>query len=189
MLTESLSKDFKLTPNTRTILSGNLNNSNGGVSELSFLERLLIACQADGSINYVSDCTGIVKIDFQLLKDRKISRLLGIIESLGYDYSEYPNRSKDDNRRRFIVRIPLKDVMEQLNAVDPVMAIKDFTKWVNLTDKTSMWCKEFIDELIEWGGYSHTPNKDGTVIRYYSTISSENMDVVQLVAQIGRAHV
>lgn len=181
-LTESLSKDFKLTPNTRTILSGNLSNSNGSVSELSFLERLLIACQADGSINYVSDCTGIVKVDFQLIKDRKISRLLGIVESLGYNYSEYPDRSKDDNRRRFVVRIPLKDVAEQLNAVDPVMAIKDFTKWVNLTDKTSAWCKEFIDELIEWDGYSYIPNKDGTVIRYYSTISSENMDVVQLIA-------
>ena len=60
--------------------------------------------------------------------------------------------------------------------------IKFFDSWVDLSDKTSDWCGEFIEELIEWDGYK-SPPVDGVIkYIYYSTTDSINADIVQLVA-------
>ena len=69
-LREKLSKDFYPGNDNYAIVSGILMND--GKTKLTPLERLLIAIQADGSINYVSEVSKFIKIEFHLTKERLI---------------------------------------------------------------------------------------------------------------------
>lgn len=186
VLQESLSKDFKPCPYTKTICSGNLVNLNQPEIGLSLLERLLIAVQADGSVNYVSHANNFIKIDFQLSKERKIARLLSILDGLEYEYNFYNSNNDSDKRTRIVVKIPLVnlDLIPGING--NADTIKHFKEWVNLENKSSLWCRQFIEELVEWDGYKFPMNVDGSVILYYSSTIQDNVDIVQLIAANGR---
>ena len=53
---------------------------------------------------------------------------------------------------------------------------------MDLSDKSSEWCEEFIEELIEWDGYKYSPVDGVYKYVYYSTTDSANADIVQLIA-------
>ena len=178
-LREKLSKDYYPGDNN-TIVSGILVNN--GKTKLTPLERLLIAIQADGSINYISEANRFIKIELHLVKERKINRLLGILKDVGVDYSIYHSSYANGTGRRFLIRIPF-EMLDFLKGFESCpKKIKSFDSWVDLSDKTFDWCREFIEELIEWDGYK-SPPVDGIIkYIYYSSTESINADIVQLVA-------
>lgn len=177
-LREKLSKDFYPRYENKAIVSGILIND--GRNKLTPLERLLIAIQADGSINYVSEFSKFIKIEFHLTKERKINRLLSIVRAIGLKLSVYPSRGR--NGERFLVKIPFEMLNFARDFEKSPRRIKFFDSWVDLSDKTSDWCDEFIEELVEWDGYK-SPPVDGIIkYIYYSSTESINADIVQLVA-------
>lgn len=178
-LREKLSKDY-YPGDDNTIVSGILINN--GKTKLTPLEKLLIAIQADGSINYVSEVSKFIKIEFHLTKERKINRLLNILKDVGIEYSDYSSRNADRTDKRFLIRIPF-EMLDFLKGFEScAKKIKSFDSWVDLSDKTSDWCREFIEELVEWDGYK-SPPVDGIIkYIYYSSTESINADIVQLVA-------
>lgn len=178
-LREKLSKDY-YPGDDNTIVSGILINN--GKTKLTPLEKLLIAIQADGSINYVSEVSKFIKIEFHLTKERKINRLLNILKDVGIEYSDYSSRNTDRIDKRFLIRIPF-EMLDFLKGFEScAKKIKSFDSWVDLSDKTSDWCREFIEELVEWDGYK-SPPVDGIIkYIYYSSTESINADIVQLVA-------
>lgn len=106
--------------------------SNLESNELSDLERLYIAVQADGSIHKRYD--GYVTISFSLKKERKISRLLQLCESANIPISEV----KCTHARRFMVKMPEGTT-------------KDITNHITfpMSSKKAM---EVIKECVLWDG-------------------------------------
>lgn len=178
-LRKKLSKDYN-PGDDYTIVSGILVNN--GKTKLTPLEKLLIAIQADGSINYISEASRFIKIEFHLTKERKINRLLNILKEVGIEYSDYSSRNIDRIDKRFLIRIPF-EMLDFLKGFESnANKIKSFDSWVDLSDKSSDWCDEFIEELVEWDGYK-SPPVDGIIkYIYYSSTESINADIVQLVA-------
>lgn len=98
--------------------------------KLSYVERLAIAFQADGSY-----CTGMnSSIRFSFAKSRKVIRLCNLLNEAGIPFEIY---FLQDDR----VEIQAK--------VDAALFSKDFD-WVNTEDLCSQWCSEFMEELKHW---------------------------------------
>lgn len=148
------------------VVSGNAKNENLALTDL---EKLRIAFQADGSHmshdkDYTGEKTGAIPVRFSLKKDRKKDRLVSILESLGY---EYTLNKYEDGYYSFYVKIPLN-----------ISLVKDFS-WVNLSEISSEWGNEFIEELKYWDGSQKSEN----TISYSSTIQL-NTEVVQSIATL-----
>lgn len=144
---------------------------NGTVCDLSAIDRLRIAFQADGSFpsradKYTGSRSGTKPIRFTLKKDRKKERLVSILEQLGWEYnvSDAPEDSDRSGYSQYWICVP-KDI-----------AFKKTLEWVNLADVNSDWCKQFIDEVSNWDG----TNKGNSVL--FSTTIRENADVFQAVS-------
>ena len=155
VLKEKLSKDFYPGYEYKTIVSGFLENN--GKTKLTPLERLLIAIQADGSINDISKVRKYIKIELHLVKQRKIDRLLDILKDIDVEYSIYHSKSEYVNGKRILIKIPF----EMLSFIEDFESfpkkIKYLNSWVDLSDKSSDWCSEFMEELVEWDGYKSFP--------------------------------
>lgn len=123
--------------------------------ELTSLERLKIAFQADGSYS-----TGCSSIRFSFAKKRKTDRLIDILEDLGVKYSIYDLK---DGRNEFNIRIS-----ESLT--------KDFS-WVDTSDLCASWASEFMEELSHWDSHIRSQNRFK-----FDTTNIEAMKVVELVA-------
>lgn len=144
----------------------------GSISELTPLERLNIALQADGSIDErakeIGKHSGSVACNFRLSKQRKIDRLTDIVSQISGATSKEGVPSKRGGNvkdiRSFRVTVPLQEKIS-----------KDFS-WVNLSDKSSEWAKAFIKEVVEWDG--HKVN-NGRVI--YCNTNKADIDVIQSV--------
>lgn len=119
----------------------------GKINELSPIDRFIIAAQADGSISerYTGEKIGTIPIWFTFSKQRKIERLLWICEDANIDLIELTGSESIDNKqaqRRFKANVPVK-YKEYM---------KNFTLF-NLSDKSSVWCREFLYEVGQWDGH------------------------------------
>ncbi len=111
--------------------------------ELTPLERLCVAFQADGSYpSHIPEKEGSVSgyrtIRFNFSKNRKVDRLESILRDGGWKYSkeQYPSR---DGQWTFYVWLPLE-----------VEMTKDLS-WVNLSAITcGDWCRDFTEEVSHW---------------------------------------
>lgn len=144
--------------------------------KLSILDKLSIAIQADGSQRFnrlrswervnrwVKSWTNTYEISIK--KDRKKERLKDLIEKTGYTYREFSVW-----RRGYIkyeIDIPLEDRQN----------LKNF-EWIDLSNKSGVWCEEFIQELAEWDWYRLEDKKDCKI--KYSTTNKKNADIVQSI--------
>ena len=139
---------------------------------LSSMERFLIAVQADGSVSerYDGSRVGTVPVRFGFSKERKIARLLEIVNQLGFSITEVKPTAAEGNvktKRNFSVNVP----------VEYIDKLKNFT-WVQLTDKGEVWCKDFLDELVHWDGHS---TKNTGILH---TTSREVVEVAQAVGAL-----
>ena len=138
---------------------------------LTDLDRMLIAINADGSIRgeqYTGEITGTIPTSFSFSKERKIERFLNLADSLGWKVSELSSR---DSRRHFTLAVPVEHVADRS---------KLFKHWWNLTEKSSTWCHEFIEENGRWDGHSL---KGGYGVTFYTT-SKEDSDFFVAAAQL-----
>ena len=137
----------------------------GVVNELSDMDRLKIAIQADGhhlySINkhtgervYRVTPDGCYIYSIKLAKERKIERLFKILEYTGVPFRHHVDKH---NHHIFDIYTPKENY-------------KNFD-WVDLTDKSCWWCNEFVEELSHWDGYRIEGKKD-CWIKYSSTNKS-----------------
>lgn len=138
---------------------------------LTDLDRMLIAINADGSIRgerYTGEITGTIPTSFTFAKERKIERFLNLADSLGWKVTELPSH---DSRRHFNLAVPVEHVADRS---------KLFTHWWNLTEKSSTWCHEFIEENGRWDGHSL---KGGYGVTFYTT-RKEDSDFFVAAAQL-----
>lgn len=138
----------------------------GGDSSLSYLERLLIAVQADGTLR--GNCPSAEgrdwrTVDVHIKKDRKIERLKHILTCCGIAFTE---RQKVNGFSVFTFCLP-----EEINIKD----IKNF-QWVDFVNWNEVKCSDFIAELLLW---------DGSSGRYWYNTNKAAVDVVQAVSTLG----
>lgn len=128
--------------------------------DLTDLERLYIAVQADGSIHKCYE--DYVTISFTLRKDRKIKRLILLCRSVNIPISEV----KCNHGRRFMVKMPKGTT-------------KDITNHIcfPMSSKKAM---QIVEECVLW---------DGSIINdkglyYYSSTDKKQVDFYNAVAVI-----
>lgn len=166
-------EDMKFNNRKAVPIGGQLHETQQG-RDLTFEERLRIAIQADGTNLYWVNVDG-EKLNrgkeggythsLRLSKQRKQKRLEWILNNLNYDWKKRStNYENKPNELEYQIRYN--------HDVD----YKKFDEWVDLTSVDLRWCKQFIDELLEWDGYQ---DEDHT--GYCSTVKS-NIDVAQVIA-------
>lgn len=144
----------------------------GSITQLTPMERILLAIQADGSVSdrYDGSIVGTVPVQFGFSKARKINRLIDLCNLADIELIELTPDIRGGNvldQRRFKINVPVK--------YKPYL--KNFS-WVDLTDKHVSWCKDFLDETIQWDG--HFTKNTGIL----HTTSKEGAEITQLVATL-----
>lgn len=151
-----------------------------GAKELTTLDRIKIAIQADGSFKtgstprYTGEITGAIPASFTLSKDRKIERLTAFAEELGWKLVEGAPRAGRGNvksSRIFKLYVPLEHVGDRS---------KRFDSWWSLEDVSLEWAQEFIRETSLWDGHAL---KAGGGTTFYTTVR-EDADFFNAVATL-----
>ncbi len=142
---------------------------------LDLVDRFKLAFQADGSMDdrYTGERCGTIPVRFTFTKERKINRLRQILDELGWPFA---TTQRTDGQTQIKVDVPVEH--------KPSKLLRD---WVDISDKTSGWCREFLDELIQWDGY--IPPEGEAYYRYYSSIEEANIDTIQMIAVLCGHHV
>lgn len=136
---------------------------NDGLNNLSFEDRLKIAFNACvSSFQWSKDI--LLKDDdsysIKIVKEEHQSRLEWILNELQLDY-KVEDLFDGEKKYKFYFN-------KDSNYIG--------FDWLNLTNKNSNWCKEFIEELIIWGGCKD----DDHVV--YSSNNKEYIDIAQCIA-------
>lgn len=146
----------------------NFNASGNGISNDEI--ALILAISADGSVDKRKN-TGNKKSKydyyarFGLTKKRKADRLIGILDRLGYEYSDSVLQNENGEYHSICF------------GVDSRLALK-FLPWWFVTDTTLEQKKFIIEEMVHWDG-NHVNNRN----QYeYMSIHKHNADVMQAVA-------
>lgn len=154
--------------------SGFLKRSDGSQAQFTDIDRFRIAFQADGYIanshtKNMGAVTGKQCVVFQLKKQRKIDRLLGILNGIGVEYTLTPILT-GKNSGHVIVRawVPIAIELD-----------KDFS-WVKLSEIDGRWCSDFIHELAYWDG-CWRPKLSAC----YTNTNRKAVDTVVAVAHLG----
>lgn len=162
-------KDFRSHSAIKVPRVAKLKKMKNQIDNLSPLERLFIAIQADGTrcYNYYANgerffrgANGGYTHSIRIKKQRKIDRLREILSICDVKYTE--NYLSDGDTCVFYL---------YLNDYDT--DFKDFSEWIDLTNKSSNWCFEFVEELLHWDGSLKQKS-------YFSKIKS-NVDFCQHV--------
>lgn len=120
---------------------------------------MAVAFQADGHlVRQRADGHWYVKFGFR--RERKIQRMMALLEESPYEWSKRVNGRGDTVFRVWLYKRPSKD----------------FASWVVPT-KASGWYVSFLDELAEWDGW-----RSETGIHYEA--SRDNCEVVQMAATL-----
>lgn len=127
---------------------------------LTQTERLAIALQADGNINYLG--TYGTTIDFGLKKKKKIKRLLDILSTGEFNYTELSD--KREEYRRFIVKVD-----HSFN--------KSIQSFFELSEIGYEKAQAIIEEMSYWD--SSKFNKAGI---YFSSVDEDAVNFYQAVA-------
>ena len=175
-------KDYMTAPNTyykRNILHNKGFNSDCGENSLSHIEKLIIAIQADGSINkerFYSDNINRIDVRFSFVKQSKINELSKIVSQIeGVSIKEVSSDKRDKNKRNFSVNMD-KDVLRMFDNE------KNFEDYFDLSTFTQEKSDKFIAELSKWD--SHISDKFNNDIITYYTCNEKNSKFVQAVATL-----
>ena len=158
------------TPHSRHWFYNSGKKVDGTKTNLEPFERILIALQADGTIpkgdyRNGNNC-GHRRVAFNLTKERKKVRMRYLCELSKFDYTESVNQ---DGSSLFFVNIPTG-----------YPCTKNFADWVDLKDITDNWCKEFVEELVEWDGHRIADEPNNRY--YYSSTVEDNVSLAQTIA-------
>ena len=159
---ENYIQDVKFNQKNELIVSG---RGCGIDNTFTAIDRLVIACQADGVFqNTNSEGT---RWTIQIKKQRKVDRLLSLFAEADIKWSEIKSTRPDDlDVRRFGFTLPSKNVS------------KLFSSYFDLTRMGYYRAQQFIYELQFWDG------SDGGNYIYYGSTVKENTDFVSAVAPL-----
>lgn len=165
-----LAEKFSPSSDKRYILGGVVTNPEH--TELRDEEiQLLAAIQADGCLN--KDNSGI---EFSFVKERKITRLKGILTALGVSYGLGSHFRK--GRAEVKIRIPASELAVKLRGY----LEKDKSPKNILLNLSARQLEIFVDEIVHWDGT--LTNKNDVVL---DTTSKSTVDFVQTACSlIGR---
>ena len=145
--------------------------SNAEAAALTDAERFAIAYQADGSLANAhvlarGALTGLNNIRFQFGKLRKVTRMLDLVNRLGYRHTMHVI-TDGVNAGQTVINVwaPLDLVLD-----------KEFS-WVNYGAVDSAWIAEFLAELTHWDG---TPRGDTSIC--YTNTNRQALEVVSTLA-------
>lgn len=166
-------KDMEYVNTSLAPISGEIESDN--TVGLTPLERLKIAVQADGHVKtrYTGKLSKHIPIFFAFSKERKINRLLEIVKDLGLELEFLRERIHGGNAKKtksFRLYVPVE--------WEPILW--KWFNWVDLEGKSYRWCREFIDELVQWDGSIY----DGGTAPYYCTTNRSCADMVQAIATL-----
>lgn len=169
ILKEKTAEDFRPNSFNYIPVAGKIVSNN---KKLTDFERLLIALQADGSIHDMETRNGLISgchsISFSFKKQRKIDRLISILDRLDFEYTIGDIDKK--GRTCFRIKVPVTYTLT-----------KNFKDWI--TDYSTLgieWCNEFIEEMINWDGSI----RSDTGSYYYSSTVKDNTEVVQTISNL-----
>ena len=148
--------DLNLHSRVQLPVSGRL----AGTGELTALEKLRIAFEADGHLLYTSKTTGENTYRFSFRRARKIRRLSDILHELGWDFTVRENCRGDIN-------IVFKS---------DLLMTKDFSWFDPFEDGGRN--ESFLSELTEWDGWADS------YAGFWEHKSRDVADLVQLIAQL-----
>lgn len=137
--------------------------------ELTAMDRILVAIQADGCLRGLCPSAGEWRtVDFTFHKDRKVIRLLDLLDDAGITYNV--NISEISRRTRVTFNLP-EDI--------EVSTIKNFG-FIDLTKTSSRRAIDLLEEIIFWDG---TVNKHSGQMSYY-TVHQQAAGMVQALASL-----
>jgi len=147
----------------------------GEVNILTPYERLMIAFQADGRCRINEDrdvgiLGGKYILEFNFAKQRKTDRLKEICEKGNFIYkiSEPYSRRFSKKQENWNDQVDFCVYMDK-------KPLKQFIEWVNFTDKSYLWCREFIEEVSHWDATIRNENR----IKFDNTNKSD-AEIVQI---------
>lgn len=145
--------------------------TSGPKTALSAFDKLNIAFQADGRFLPRKD-TGRRKSKrnsyyFNLKKERKISRLTGLLRDLGIEFSQ--NVYSGATRIHFSLEKKSK-------------LSKEF-EWVDLDQISASWAREFVEETMLWDG-----GTTATGVKLYRNTNEQAVDMAMAVACLCGIH-
>lgn len=135
---------------------------------LTYEDRFKIAYQADGRKTQVRFNNSKFSVEFRFKKQRKIDRLIDILNNLGLEYSITKDDSDGATRIRTIIT-------KELYA--PTL------QWVDLSIINGSAGVEFLEEVAEWDG-SWRKNRTSFC---YSSVIQRNVEKVQAVVSVSNA--
>ena len=170
-------KDIKYYYNYNLPVSG---LKQGIINTLTSYDKLMIAFQADGRCKIKEDRNvgilgGKYILEFQFAKQRKIDKLKEICEQGGFEYKISKPTSNElskshenwNDQSTFYVYMDEKP-------------LKMFYEWVDFTDKSYIWCREFINEVSNWDAsirdndrikFDNTNKSDAEIVQVASVMS------------------
>lgn len=165
---------------------------------LTPLERFLIAFQADGSLKeieheryfkYKNNKNSLesnkLNFNFSFSKERKIERLLNIVEVLGDDgvvIKELLPDNRGNRKRNFSVKVPI-DILPEKFFHEHGNRDKVFSNWFAINKFSGNKAKEFIEELSNWDCHKKV-NTDGVGHILYFTAIKENAEFVMAISTL-----
>ena len=165
-------KEIKIHKNTIIPIGGYLRGASGLIKELSYEDKLRLAIQADGSNLYWTNTAGNKLLrgssggythSIRLTRQRKQIRLKEILSNLNLEYSEKIS-DEETNEIEFKIRYNQTFNYKTLD-------------WVDFSNKSQEWCREFVEECSKWDGFELDNNGIG-----YCSIVKKNIDTVQVAA-------
>lgn len=159
----------KLENNHRFIRSGIIKSQFDNIG-LTYLERIAIAFQADGSYESGANVSNMreknlpTKMRFNFTKKRKADRLIEHCINANVKYSVHHEPSRPDNYNIYVYF--------------PYFMEKDFG-WVKIDSVGYNWCCDFIEEISHWDATRRTQDR----IKY-DTTKKINAIVVQTIATL-----
>ena len=143
----------------------------GEKKQLSFIDKIRIAYQADGSLvnnNNEQTANGYC-YRFSFKKKRKILQMENILLSASKDLNTYSKTETKDGYTHFYVWLK-KDADKEFN-------------WVNLNEISFEWCQEFIAELKNWDGCYATGTE---AVRYGNTNKKAVDKIIEIATLCGK---
>lgn len=159
-------QDVKFSQSNDLVVSG---MGSGCDVELSAIDRLAIAVQADGVYQHTSERTGQTHWTIQVKKPRKKERLKMLLEQSGVDFKQIKQSPHGEDTSKY--------VRYSLNLPGDVS--KRLTTHFHLDSMSYDKARAFIDEIKYWDGHDA-----GGYIQYGSVVK-ENTDFVSAVAPLG----
>lgn len=165
----------KFLPHNRKYLPHGGVLENSGLETLSPEDRLRIAIQADGTNLKWKDKSGNIWLrgkeggythSIALTKLRKKERLEKILKELNIEFI----KSQAENSHEVVYKLRYNHDFDY----------KELS-WVDVKNKSALWCRQFIEEVSKWDGYQNTIKES---FGYCST-NKKAIDIVQMVAILG----